>query len=65
MIFKAIDTILLIARLIIKPAAKQTIKLTALKQKQGQLANSTNKRAKKNWAVFNFYYIFGLFLRCG
>ena len=48
----------------IKPAAKTTIKSTALKQKQGQLVNNTNKQAKKNKAAFDFYYISSLFLRC-
>ena len=40
--------------------ARPTVKPTELpKQKQGQLANSINKRAKTNWAVFEFYCVFG------
>ena len=35
---------------------------TALKQKRGRLqGKSTNKQAKKNWATFDFYHVFGLF----
>ena len=29
------------------------------KQKRGQPTNSTNKQAKKNWAAFEFYRVFG------
>ena len=43
---------------------RPTIKPTASKQKRDQLlGNSTNKQAKTNWAAFDFYYIFGFFLR--
>ena len=43
-----------------RPMIKLTVKLTeSPKQKRGQLANSTNKRAKKNWDTFDFYHIFG------
>ena len=52
-ISKAID----IASLMARP----TIRSTAPKQKKGQPVNSTNKRAKKNWAVFGFCRVFGLF----
>ena len=45
-----------------KPTIKPAAKLTASKQKQGQPpGNSTNKEAKKNWAAFGFYCVFGLF----
>ena len=40
------------ARLTVKPTGSP-------KQKQGQSANNTNKQAKKNWAVFDFYRVFG------
>ena len=60
-IFKAIDTTSLMAR----PIIKLTIKPMALKQKQGQpKANNTNKQAKKNSAIFDFCYVFGIFLKC-
>ena len=40
--------------------ARPTVKPTeSLKQKRGQSTNSTNKRAKKNWAAFEFYCVFG------
>ena len=48
--FLAIDTAPPMARPTVKPAEP-------LKRKQGQPANSTNKRAKK-WAVFDFYHVF-------
>ena len=54
-IFKAINTTLSMAKVIVKPIA--------LKQKRDWPPNSTNKRAKKNWAAFDFYYVFGLFTR--
>ena len=54
---KAIDTAL--------PIAKPIVKLTATKQKRDWLANSSNKQAKKNQAVFDFYCVFGFFTRCG
>ena len=42
------------------PMARPTVKSTEpLKWKRGRLANSTNKRAKKNWAAFDFYRVFG------
>ena len=42
------------------PIARPTITPTVpLKQKRGQLAKSTNKRTKKNWAEFDFYSVFG------
>ena len=42
--------------------AKLVVKPTALKQKQNQPpVNNANKWAKKNWAAFDFYYVFGLF----
>ena len=46
------------------PMTRPTIRLTVKffkpsKQKQGRPANNTNKRAKKNWAAFDFYYVFG------
>ena len=54
--FLAINTIPPMA----KPTVRSTVKPTkSLKWKQGQLANSTNKQAKKNWAAFNFYHVFG------
>ena len=52
----AIITAPLMARLTVKLTAKLT---EPPKQKRRQLANSTNKRAKKNWAAFDFYRIFG------
>ena len=40
--------------------ARPTVKpIEPPKQKRGQLANNINKWAKKNWAVFDFYYVFG------
>ena len=40
--------------------ARPTVKPTEpLKRKKRQPANSTNKRAKKNWALFEFYRVFG------
>ena len=56
--FEAIDTAPPMAKPIIRPTVKPT------KQKQGQPVNSPNKRAKKNWAAFGFYRVFGLFTRC-
>ena len=52
------------------PMARSIVRLIAIasappKQKQGQPANSTNKRAKKNRAAFDFYHVFSLVLRCG
>ena len=42
------------------PMARPIVKPTKPpKQKWGQPANSTTKWAKTNWAVFEFYYIFG------
>ena len=42
------------------PMGRPKVTPTGLpKQKQGQLANSTNKQAKKNWAAFEFYHIIG------
>ena len=42
------------------PMARPTVKPTGPpKRKRGRPANSTNKRAKKNWAAFDFYYVFG------
>ena len=44
----------------IPPMARPTIKPTGPpKQKRGWPANSINKRAKKNWAAFDFYRVFG------
>ena len=51
-----IDNVSLIARLTIRPIVKPT---EPSKQKRGRPANSTNKRAKKNWGAFEFYCIFG------
>ena len=63
---EAIDTAPPMARPTIKPAAKPTVRPTAPKQKRGRPpGKSTNKRAKKNWAAFGFYRVFGLFTRCG
>ena len=73
-IFEAIDIALSMIRPIIRPiilkqkqdqSAKPMTKQIALKQKLGWLSNSTNKQVKKNWAAFNFYCVFGFFLRCG
>ena len=59
---ETIDTTPPMARPTIKPAAKST----APKQKRGWLpGKSTNKRAKKNWAAFDFYRVFGLFRGAG
>ena len=45
-----------------KSTIKPVAKLTALKQKQDWPPNNnTNKRAKKNLAVFGFYYILAFF----
>ena len=42
------------------PMARPTVKPTGPpKRKRGRPANSTNKRAKKNWAAFDFYRVFG------
>ena len=42
------------------PIARPTVTPTEpLKQKWGWPANSINKRAKKNWAAFDFYRVFG------
>ena len=61
-IFETIDTALPMAKPTIKLAAKPTIRPMAPKQKQGRLpGNSINKQAKKNWAAFGFYCIFGFF----
>ena len=61
-ISKLIDTAPPMARPTIKPTAKSTVRLTTPKQKQGRPpSKSTNKWAKKNWAVFDFYCVFGLF----
>ena len=59
--FEAIDIVSPIIRPTIKSAAK--IATRPLKQKQAQSANITNKETKKNWATFDFYYIFCHFLR--
>ena len=53
--FETIDIASPIARPIIKLAARLNVKQMTLKQKKGFTANSTNKRAKKNLAAFNFY----------
>ena len=38
--------------------ARPTVKHTEpTKQKRGQPTNSINKQTKKNWAVFDFYYV--------
>ena len=58
-IFETIDIAPSMTRPTIKPAAN-----SAPKQKKGQPVNSTNKWAKKNWATFGFYRVFGLLLRC-
>ena len=57
---EAIDTTPPMARPTIKPAAKSTTE--PAKQKRGQPANSAKKRAKKSWAEFDIYCVFGLFL---
>ena len=72
---KIINTVSLIAKLTIRPTAlkqkqdwlvKPAPKPTALKQKQDWLSgNNINKKAKKNWAMSNFYYVFGLFWSAG
>ena len=46
------------------PMVRSTVRLTVKsteppKQKQGRPTNNTNKRAKKNWAAFDFYRVFG------
>ena len=42
------------------PAIIPTVKSSKPpKWKQIQSANNTNKRAKKNWAAFDFYHVFG------
>ena len=43
---------------IVPPIARPIVKPMVTKKKQSQPANNTNKRAK-NWAVFDFYHIFG------
>lgn len=55
----AINTILLMARLITKSVTKLVIKLA--KQKSDQPANSTIKQIKKNRAAFDFNYVFSFF----
>ena len=56
--FETIDT----APPMVRPTIKPTARPTAPKQKQGRPAGkSTNKRAKKNWAAFDFYRIFSSF----
>ena len=51
---------------IVSPIVRPTATATGQpKQKRGQSANSNNKQTKKNWAAFDFYRVFGLFLRCG
>ena len=41
------------------PMVRPTVTPTEpLKQKQGRPTNSTNKRAKKNLAAFDFYHVF-------
>ena len=55
-IFLAINTAPTMAR----PTVKLIVKLTEpSQQKPGRLANSPNKQAKKNWAAFDFYCVFG------
>ena len=59
---EAIDTAPPMARPTIKPAAKPTTP----KRKRGRPpGNSTNKRAKKNWAAFGFYRVFSFFWGAG
>ena len=53
--FLAIDTAPPMAKSTIRPPVKSS-KLP--KQKQRQLANSTNKWAKTNWVAFEFYRVF-------
>ena len=48
----AIDTAPLMATPTVMPTKP-------LKRKRRRPANSTNKRAKKNWAAFDFYCVFG------
>ena len=48
----AIDTAPPMARLTVTPTEP-------FKRKRGRPANSTNKQAKKNWAAFDFYHVFG------
>ena len=49
-----------------RPIIKIIVKLTALKQNQGQLSgNNINKQAKKNRVLFSFYCVFGLFQSVG
>ena len=50
----AINTVPPMVRSIIRPTVKS---FEPPKQKQGQPANNTNKRAKKNWATFDFYRV--------
>ena len=52
---KAINTSLLMARLTVKFNTKRT---------QGWPTHNSNKRAKKTYAAFGFYCIFGIFLKC-
>ena len=54
--FPAIDTVLPMARLTIRPIVKSS---KPPKRKRGRPANNTNKQAKTNWAAFKFYHIFG------
>ena len=43
------------------PMARTTAKLSKpTKQKQSQTTNSSNKQAKKTWAAFDFYRVFGI-----
>ena len=58
-ISEAINTAPPIVRPMIMPTTKPT------KWKQGRPANSINKRAKKNWDVFDFNRVFGFVSRCG
>ena len=60
-IFEAINTDLLMVRLIVRPTT--TTELT--KQKLGRLANSTHKWAKKNRALFGFYRVLAFFQDAG
>ena len=48
-----------------KPIINSVAKQMAPKEKRGKPVNSTNKQAKKNWAVFGFYDVCGLFISCG
>ena len=54
--FPTIDTAPPMARPTVRPTVKPT---EPPKPKRGRPANSTNKRAKKNWAAFDFYCVFG------